>query len=126
MWQPGLKDERTPACNSATNFTRHTSFGTNSPASCEPKIYPSRNKPHRFACSPRDAAAQAHAGTEVCYRAPVQQRLELKQADGLLAHRNRYMDVIGHPCHCDDFRASDAAKWITGEVLNVDGGMTAG
>jgi len=40
-----------PVSNSATNFTRHTSFGTSSPSSREPKIYRSRNKPHKFAWS---------------------------------------------------------------------------
>jgi hypothetical protein len=43
-----------PGSNSAASFTRRTIFGTNSPASREPKTYPSRNKPHRIACSPTD------------------------------------------------------------------------
>ena len=37
--------------SSATNLTRHTSFGTGSPSSRELKAYRTRNKPHRFACS---------------------------------------------------------------------------
>ena len=40
-----------PASNSATNLTRHTSFGTSSPSSRERKTYRSRNKRHWFACS---------------------------------------------------------------------------
>jgi hypothetical protein len=42
---------RLPVSNSATNFTRHTSFGTSSPSTRELRIYRSRNKPHKFAWS---------------------------------------------------------------------------
>jgi hypothetical protein len=40
-----------PAPNSVTNLTRHTSLATSSPSFREPKTYRSRNKPQRFACS---------------------------------------------------------------------------
>jgi hypothetical protein len=43
-----------PGSNSATSFTRHTSFDTSSTSPREIKTYPNRNKPHRLACSPHD------------------------------------------------------------------------
>src|SRR4051812_32768568 len=37
----------TPACSSATSFTRHTSFGTSPPSSREPGAYSKRDQPPR-------------------------------------------------------------------------------
>ena len=48
-----------PACNSATSFTRHTSFDTGSPSSHEPKTYASRNKPHRLHTPPGSGQGRA-------------------------------------------------------------------
>src|SRR4051812_14165343 len=67
----------TAGCNSAISFTRYTNFATGSPSSREPRNYPSRTKPHRFACS--RPQQWGHANQRSCAAPPSEKRSALSR-----------------------------------------------